>query len=241
MAHKTGKQVQICTRNGTPRWNDLWQGIDWIATPYTRGDYAQIRNAPGCRPYIVYPWSGGAHAYTNFRVCENIGAIQFTESEFTWAMNAAHSLGEFIIVEPTIAKQSNKNKQWGWEKWQTLVKLMPDLRWIQIGPKGTRLLQGVQFVQTGTFRLGAALLARSKLAVLPEGGLHHAAGVMGKKAIVLFGGTTSVYCLAYPHHIAIADTGPASPCGNWRPCKHCQEAWAKITPEMVKEQVEKCL
>jgi hypothetical protein len=240
MAARTGKRVHILPRTGSgARWSDMWIGLDWIARPHERGDFATIRNAPGCRPYIKYPWKGGAHKFTNWRAAENLGAIQFTESEYTFGRNGKATLGgrEYVVIEPNIDVRGNKNKQWGWDNWQKLVNLMPDVLWLQLGPLGTtRLLHGVQHLPTPTFRLAAAVLANARLAVLPEGGLHHASGVMGMEAVVLFGGTTSVHCTGYPHHTNI-DDGKADPCGSWGRCEHCQRAWASIRPEYVAERV----
>jgi len=55
------------------------------------------------------------------------------------------------------------------------------LRLVQLGPAGTRLLHGVEHYPTNTFREACAALARSRAAVLHEGGLHHAAAAVVKE------------------------------------------------------------
>ena len=235
-AYRTGKRAKIVDRFDKPRWSDLWHGLDWIAQPHERGDFVLVQNAPLCRPYINYPFTrAGGHGFTDWRACDHIGGLQFTESEYGFASNVIASQPDFAVIEPNIDPSGNPNKQWPFDRWQTLVRLMPEINWVQLGPTGTRRLVGVRWINTGSFRLAAAVLARARFAVLPEGGLHHAAAVMGKRAVVLFGGAPSVWNTGYPSHDNIAAD---KPCGQWLPCPHCAQFWSALTPEALAEHVE---
>lgn len=238
---RTGKRVWICDKSGKPRWSDLWHGLDWIAQPHEKGDFATVINGGGCRPYVKYPWHRGKQAFTDWRARDHIGGLLFTESEMGFALGIAARHPGFVVIEPNLKPGSNPNKQWGFERWQALVRLTPEIAWLQIGLKGSRRLDGVAFVETGTFRLAAAVLSKARFAVLPEGALHHAAGHMGKKAIVLFGGAIPPETLGYEWHDNIADHGPDGPCGEWKPCAHCARVWASIRPEMIAQRVREHL
>jgi hypothetical protein len=233
---RTGQRVRITERNGRPRWHELWQGLDWIAAPHETGDFATIINAPGARPYVQYPWNGGRQTFTDWRARDHIGGIVFTHEELAFADRVARL--PFVLIEPHTKRLANPNKQWGFDRWQRLVELMSGIRWVQVGAPGTRQLRGVTLFVTRTFRQAAAVVARAELSVLPDGGLHHAAGHLGKKAVVLFGGVTPVETLGYPIHDNVA---VGEPCGEWRPCAHCAAIWRSITPEMVRERIEAAL
>ena len=79
------------------------------------------------------------------------------------------------------------NKDWGLELWQELANLCASsgIRVHQIGqnPHPQRLLNHAVYLHTPTFKQAAAVLARAKAAVLPEGGLHHAAAALGIRAV----------------------------------------------------------
>lgn len=233
----TGKRVRIVGQKGETRWSDLWWGLDWIAAPSETGDFATVRNGPGCRPYIRYPWKGGTCHYSGWRCRDNVGAIRFKPGEVAFAEDVARQLGAFVVIEPNLAATSNQNKQWRWDRWQRLVALLPEVSWIQPGPPGTRVLNGVRHVSTADFRHAAAVLDRAVLSAIPEGALHHAAGALRRPAIVLYGGTVDENSMGYPWHDNIVDQDEGSPCGSYDACDHCAEAWARLTPEHVAERV----
>ena len=235
---RTGERVRIVDAVGNPRWSDLWDGLPWIKRrdePIEPGEVT-IRNGPKCRPYIRYPFTRDLGCtYTGWAARDHVGAICFQSDELEFAMAMVPDNGAAVLIEPNIPIQSNPNKQWGEDRWRELVKIIsrsytPPPKIIQVGPRGTPTLPGAILIETPTFRHGAAVLAMCRAAVLPEGGLHHAAAVRKVPAVVLFGGAVDVNATGYPMHRNIA-TPPA--CGKWRPCDHCAEIWAKITPEFV--------
>ena len=148
----------------------------------------------------------------------------------------------WMPLEPRIKAGASPNKDWGWARWQALVRLRRDVDWVQLGPPGTRLLDGARLVATADFRTACALLSGARAAVLPEGGLHHAAAALRVPAVVIFGGMTSPANTGYETHVNLFETmGGASPCGQRLPCDHCARAMAAITPEAVADHLERIL
>jgi ADP-heptose:LPS heptosyltransferase len=233
---ETGKKVKIVGLDKRQRWSEMWEGLPWIAQPKERGDFAVIQNGPQCRPYVQYPFTREiGQRFTDWRARDHVGSIAFTQRELEWTLKETTGLGEFVIIEPNLSPKANPNKQWGPGKWQALADLLiaEGHKVLQIGSNGLHLLRGARYVFTPNFRFGAAVLARARAAILPEGGLHHAAGVLRIPAVVLFGGMISPDVTGYEWHTNLADTGTGSPCGRWKPCRHCQRIWARLDPETV--------
>lgn len=142
---------------------------------------------------------------------------------------------DFVYIEPNIKGWLGPNKDWGFERWQAVVKALPNLRFIQ-GPG--RKLDGVEQVETKSFREACALLSSSALFAGTDGGLHHAAAALGKKAVVIWGGYTHPRNLGYDTHVNLHAGG--EPCGNVQPCEHCKKAMDKISVERVVAAIDSC-
>ena len=227
-------RVHILDKSGNPRWHGLWEGLPWIARPKERAKGA-IHNASYCRPYIKYPFTReGGCEYSGWRARDHLGSICLSENEVSWAKDVLGYLGSFVIVEPEIAPMSNPNKQWGMLKWGGLIDLLyKRIPVVQLLPPGQGAFDKAIGVSCPSFRHAAAAISMCQIALLPEGGLHHAAAALGKKVVVLFGGCISPKHTGYPFHINVFDTGPDSPCGKWVPCAHCDKIWADLSPESV--------
>lgn len=146
-----------------------------------------------------------------------------------------------ILLEPNVPnKPSAPNKQWPIERWEKLTQALT--------AKGFRVTQFeypaikhrvAPTIKTLNFRLAAALLKSARLAILPEGGLHHAAAAVGLPAVVLFGGYVPPAVLGYDVHVNL--TGGAEACGKYTRCQHCVEAMDRISVDEVLSAVEKLL
>jgi ADP-heptose:LPS heptosyltransferase len=88
-----------------------------------------------------------------------------------------------------------------------------------------------EIIKTKSFRQACAVLERARLAILPEGGLHHAAAAFGTAAIVIFGGYISPAQTGYAHHVNLFSGG--TPCGRRKRCPHCAEAMGRISAKKV--------
>jgi ADP-heptose:LPS heptosyltransferase len=216
-----------------PKWSPIWDNNPRIARLDEAGDF-QVLFAKdpktNLRPYHTAKTDERWTYNLDFR--PDVGELYFSEDERRFG--ALHP-GR-IIIEPHIKPGASPNKDYGWMRWNEVARLLRQrgLRVTQLGPAGTRLLDGVDLVATDSFRMAAAVLANARVAILPEGGLHHSAAACGVPAVVLFGGFTPIELTGYPGHINLGVSG-GDACGMRVRCRHCEQEMAKIKPEQVVE------
>lgn len=185
-----------------------------------------VPNIMGNRPYIDHKRSKPEKiVYTDYKV--EPGELFFHPDELR------HHETDFIYIEPNVKGTFSGNKDWGFENWQAVVN-KAEGRFIQ--GKGRRL-DGVQQVETRSFRDACALLSRASLFVGTDGGLHHAAAALGIPAVVVWGGLAPPSVLGYETHTNLHSG--ASACGLYGACEHCRKALSRITVEMVVDAIEK--
>ncbi len=192
--------------------------IQWI--DYYKGHrlYNAIDTAAG-----RWRWNYAFHAEP--------GEIYFDSNELAFAKATGSN---FILIEPNVPwkKSVAPNKDWGPAKYQAIVdRLKADGHDVVQTKHGRDRLVGVRTVSTPTFRAALAVLSRARLAILPEGGLHHGAAALGIPAVVLFGGFIPPSVTGYSMHINL--TGDVEACGSLHPCKHCRAAMDNISVEQV--------
>lgn len=232
--------IHILDRHHLPRWHPLFDYYkEWIAKP-AESSAGHIVNGPGVRPYIDYetttlgsesPWH-----YTQWSV-SSVGPAPDVWPRL--AMTAGEN-GPAVLLHPHIKSKASPNKKWGWERWQHLADLLRgDYTLYQIGPEGTRKLDGIRLIETATFFDAIPAIKAMDLAVLPEGGLHHAAACVGTLAVVLFGHMLDPLNTGYSIHKNLA--AEDSPCGERVPCGRCAEWWNELDPETVAIEIERCL
>lgn len=227
---ETDPRKCIVTYEGKPKWSPIWENNPRIARPYDKGDFQKLvaRGANNQRPYHLAKTPEKWVYNLNFR--PDVGELYFSRDELEFGKRHRG----LIILEPHIKSGASPNKQWGWDRWQKLTDqiLAEGLHVSQIGPHGTRLLRGARLIQTADFRHGCAVLQYARAAVLPEGGLHHAAAAVGLPAVVIFGGFTPIELTGYDlHRNHGASLNQA--CGMRIPCKHCAVWMAGISPNFI--------
>ena len=164
------------------------------------------------------------------------GEFFFTDQELDYADKEHKNIGDgAVFIEPNLKPQATTNKDWGWHNWLELVKALPNVNWVQLAKSDYKKLPGVKVVSPPSYRCAAALIRHSALCVLPEGGLHHAAAAVNKKAVVIFGGYISPVQTGYHNHVNLFTGG--TPCGMKVPCQHCKTAMAAIKPTIVADWV----
>ena len=148
---------------------------------------------------------------------------------------------KLILLEPNVPnKPCWPNKQWPVERWQQLADELMRAGWkVRQFEYGFPTRVAPMASTIGGFRQAAALLKSARLAILPEGGLHHAAAAVGTPAIVLFGGFVPPAVLGYDSHTNL--TGGATACGTFSRCQHCVDAMNNITVEDVLTAAQKYL
>jgi ADP-heptose:LPS heptosyltransferase len=217
------RPVYVVGKDAVPRWHWLWDGNP----RFTKNKCgAQILvNGPGARPYVDYSEATPERwAYTDWRVTPGELYVPRIRK------------GDYVIIEPNIKRRASPNKDWGWDRWQELVRLMPDVRFMQLGPQGTRALDGVTFMRADNFQDALTLLSGARACVLHEGALHHTAAAFGIPAVVLFGGMLPLNT-AYSAHVNLVVDAPEAL--GWRiPHPACAAAWDKIEPALVAEKLQ---
>lgn len=229
MQRRDPRRVQVLYDQ--PRWFDAYFNNPRLARHDEQGDFQILRpRQSGLRPYMVgkspdrWTW----RAYQPLR-----GEIWLTDAERAFGDRYTGR----IIVEPHIKPGASPNKHWGWVRWNKLAWLLRrrGVQVTQMGGPGTPVLEGVDFIETSSLRQAAAVMARARAAVLPEGGLHHTAAVFEVPSVVIYGGFISPEVTGYEGQRTFfvrTDEYPLG-CGWRRPCAHCAQALASITPETV--------
>lgn len=223
--HQINKRpVLIVNRSGQPQWHPVFDGNPRLARMPGR-NVQRLLNCSGSRHYIA---AKGPERWAWKRWDISPGEIYLTADEK--AFGAAH--GGRILVEPH-TKVVGSNKAWIWDRWQALVDCGGEF--VQVGPAGTQLLRGVNFVETPSFRHACAVLAASRAFVGTEGGLHHAAAALGVPAVVLFSEFIGTDITGYPQHRNLRHAGEA--CGARTPCEGCRASMEAITVEEVRRNL----
>ena len=185
----TGARVLIVDQNGAPRWSPVWENHPAVARSEKELHRARLTNCPGHRPYIK-EWvtaDGAAMAiYSDWRSRDNLGHLVLSPAETDLGLELRSKIGPFIVIEPHVRKNASPNKDWGFDRYQELVRKLPDLRFVQLG-EDSRPLEGVLRVRTASFRDACGVLAQAEAYVGPEGGMHHAAAALRRPAAVIFG------------------------------------------------------
>ncbi len=181
----------------------------------------------------IYNTQGNDRWIWNYQFHVTPGEI-FLGTELPWQNN------NLIIIEPNVPKKRcAPNKQWPIDRWHFLVKELTSIgltvKQLEYGASN----QVAEGIQTKTFQNAVYWLTSARLAILPEGGLHHAAAAVGTPAVVLFGGFVPPSVLGYDSHINL--TGGAVACGSFGRCEHCIDAMNNITVDEVIQSVRKIL
>lgn len=238
------RKVAILGKNGHPRWHVIWDGNPRLAKPEEVGAGLPVQlldNRSGKRPYLDYArFTTTTWAYADWSVnTDGPGEIYLNDAERAFGKHT----GGAIILEPHIRRTPTSNKDWGWEKWVILSRLLRDLPLVQLGPIGTTILPGVRQVSTPTMRQACGAISGARAVITTEGGTHHAAAALGIPAVVIFGGYISPATTGYSTHSNIWNPHPEYPkgCGSRTSCSHCQAAMDVIRPEQVAKALRELL
>ena len=228
--HEVYERPVVFANKKTKRvfWSEVFENNPKIIKdPQPGQDVVVVENYPGNRPYIKQVTTERYYYNPNFII--ERGEIFLTEEEQKGIPGA-------VIVEPHTKTEMglSRNKAWPWERWQELVNTL-NLPWVQLGPSGTRALDGVQFIETPRFRDALGYVKASALVVTTDGALHHAAAAFEKDAVVLWGGVAGPDILGYRTHKNLR--AEVETCGSLKDCPHCKEAMERITLNMVADEV----
>jgi ADP-heptose:LPS heptosyltransferase len=216
----TRRKVLVVGRGGQIQWSEIFENNPRILRRY-EGGCVRLTNGSGLRPYIESK-TPTHWVWKRWPIAPGEIFLSVEEKAF-----AAPHRGR-ILVEPH-TKVEGSNKAWFFDRWQALVDQGGEF--VQVGPAGTRVLRGVHFVETTSFRRACAVLAVSRAFVGCEGGLHHAAAALGVPAVVLFSEFISPEITGYAGHRNLRHAGEA--CGSRLPCEGCRASMEAITVDEV--------
>jgi hypothetical protein len=215
--------------------SEIFRNNPNVAPPGSEGgpDLRWITSYPGIRPYCTIQ-TNCSWRFTPGT--QKPGQLFFDPGEEEFADKFAGH----VIIEPNTKNQA-PNKRWRLDRYVSVARMLTARghKVAQFDAGGVNRLP-VDMIRTGGFRLACAVLARSKLYIGPEGGLHHAAAAVGIPAVVIFGGYISPEVTGYPTHVNIF-TGKGLGCGNISECSHCREAMSKISVGQVTNEALKIL
>ncbi len=210
----------------------IFQDNPNIARPGSEND-DDIEWVHFCRGHRIYNTQLHNKWGWNYEFRPISGEVFFTEKELQWAERWGR---DFIIIESNVPenKTVRYNKQWPVVKYEKLARYLHkaghDIRQF-VYPGARHRVMVSKPIKTPTFRHALAVMARAKLYIGPEGGLHHGAAAVGTRAIVIFGGFIPPEVTGYDMHVNIAAPGKA--CGSYIRCQHCAAAMESITVEEV--------
>ena len=224
---------------GKKLWNEVFNHNPRIALYDEDGDFQVYRPRPnGLRQYCS---AKSDRRWTWLPYRPEVGELYFDRHEIGFSSNYRPA----IIIEPNIKNRASPNKLWPLEYWQKLVILLngAGLRVFQLGPRRTPVVTGARIIETPNFRHAAAVLKNARAAVLTEGGMAHAAAVVGVRSVVIMGGYISPVVIGYDRNsnLFVHDDQYPLGCGMRVHCRHCEKAMRSITPEHVFEELKKLI
>lgn len=216
--------------------------VEWSAvfdhSPYLdKSSGPWLKCSTGHRPYIDYAKCEQGRFAWNYGFKVEPGHIELTADE-----RKAYPQRDFVMIEPNTKRAlGNNNKDWGFEKWQEVVRVMPHVCFLQAVGNGKQFvaLQGVEAVDTKSFRDACALLSHASLFVGTDGGLHHAAAALGVRAVVVWGGFAPPSILGYDMHTNLCKARDW--CGMLTNCMHCRQAMDSISIDEVVSAIDHAL
>jgi ADP-heptose:LPS heptosyltransferase len=155
---------------------------------------------------------------------------------------------KFFVVAP-IGKQafSANRKEWGIEKFQSLVSLIlenTDFKVVQIGAVSDNLLNSVIDKRGLQIRESASVMKNSIGFIGLEGGLMHLAKAVEIDSVIIYGGFINPRISQYENNINVVNLVECSPCfTSEESLSNCDTmiCMKGITPESVFEKMsEKC-
>lgn len=226
---ETGKPVAICNELNQPRDHGAWTGNSAV----DKNSSQKIIDGAGCRPYIKH-WKH-RQAVFNLDYRPRAGKIMLNDEEKSF--NKLN--GDYCVVSPHVKKTASVNKNWGAHNFEQVIKNLPMPVYQLLENNGQHIIDGAIPLYTLNFRLAASIISGAKFVLCNEGGAHHMAASMNIPAVVIFGSFTPPEVTGYNFHENISVETEEGYCGKYDACPHCQSAMKQITPDIVRNRIEK--
>ncbi len=157
-------------------------------------------------------------------------------------------LNSYVAICPE-GKQSfvANRKEWGISNFQEVIKLFPQIKFVQIGTPSVRLLNGVIDARGKEIRELSLIMKNADFFIGLEGGLMHLAKAVGTKSIIIYGGVIDPKISGYSENINIYNKVDCSPCfnslfsrGKCETMKCMKGISVNIVVKEIKEMLVKC-
>lgn len=237
---ETGEPSYIVNQRLKPRRHPIWDSNPAIIQ--ADGIFGErchmITNAPGCRPYIVYPFTAesGWTFNRSFHAADHIAKIYLTPEELIYGRSIPRP---FVLIEPF---SKHANLTWPFDHWCALVAQNPDISFVQHTHRdtGTLHVPGAMYTPQLTFRQACGVLNFAACYVRGESGMCHAAAALGVPTVTIWGGCMDWSVLGgYPLQIGVGVNHP--PCGRYLPCDHCRKIMQSIEVDTVAAAIRRSL
>lgn len=220
------KPVAIIDHKGDPRVHEYWTNSPYIDSTSD----IRLENNSRSRPYINYEKS------TSKVLCWNEYSPTPADLDHIVKRN---TIDNYIIIEPNLKPTAASiNKQWKKENFTKLISILPQYRFVQLGPPSWAV-PGIEIIPTPDLYILAEVMSRSTMYVGLEGGLHHLAAAFKVPAIVIYGGYISSRVTGYDSQYSFDFEGLG--CGSRILCNHCTDLMNSISPIMVAEKIVEML
>lgn len=165
--------------------------------------------------------------------------IHITERENDKAVLFLKQYKNPLLIQ--ITSRCSNNQNWPVEKWEELIRRMPECTFLQVGDAHEVKVKGaVDLLGKTTIRESMALLKNVKSFVAVVSFLNHASNAFLSKGVVLFGASPPQNW-GYPNNINIYKNTVCSPCIDLLggdPCPYESECMHKIAVEEVQNALE---
>jgi len=225
-----GTPVAIVGVSKKVRHHPVWQNNPAV-DPNSK---VHMVDGPSARPYIIRWVHPGPTSLFNSKYHAVAGKMKLTAEEWK-AADALTPPGPFVIVEPVVRGRSSKNKVWGSEKWEEVIRNFP-VPVYQFDVDGhTDIIPSAKKIASADFRVSAGVVSHADLIMTTDGGMHHLAASMNTPAVVIFGGFADPSITGYPYQVNFYVDLDESPCGRYGKCPHCEKAMNMIKAVDVRD------
>jgi hypothetical protein len=199
-----------------------------VVTPYYLGRDPNLPDRDLLPPRHIIAemcWLAGLQGKISLRPYLHLSAAELSAGVLHHRQIALHSTG-------AAAAFPYANKEWGAEKFSSLVRLLAsDFHIVQVGSASDPALPVATDLRGKTsLRETAAILAGSLVFIGLEGFLAHLARAVECPAVVIFGGRARPETFGYSANANLYSAVPCSPCGLRDTCGYERECMLRITP-----------
>jgi hypothetical protein len=152
-------------------------------------------------------------SFRNVPLMDSGLSIFLTEDECDFGKKIVEEYSYTIAFNPS--SQCSKNQEWPYENWVELIKLFPNISFLQLGVESETLIEGaIDFRGSLGLREQLSILAASNNFLGVDSFWSHASAALKVKGVVLFG-DSSPLIWGHDTNINVYKELNCSPCIDW--------------------------